>query len=59
MKKYNGKYFKDLIKSQGRTQKWVAEQMGLSRPNLSMKLNMIGSAKLNEREKQLLEEILK
>lgn len=37
---------KDHIKSQGRTISWVAKQIGISQPLLSMQLN--GSATLQE-----------
>jgi hypothetical protein len=49
-------YYKRKIKQQGRTQKWVAQKIGMSPELLSMKLNE--KVTLTKYEKQMLDKIL-
>ena len=49
-------YYKNKIKEQGRSQKWVAEQLGLSREAFCYRMN--GHTILKENEKEELDKIL-
>lgn len=58
MEEKGPKYYKSKIESQGRTQVWVANEMGISKELLCMKLNQTGKARLRDYEKQQLDKIL-